>query len=107
MNKKEMVDYIADNSGDKLTKKQAELALDLLSDCWENTLKKGDKVQWVGVVSMEPAGRNARTGRNPQTGKEIEIPEKVVPKVKPGSRLEDAVEGLPVEKYLKKKKADK
>jgi len=107
MNKQDMIDYIADNSEGKLTKKQAEQAIDLLGDSWESALKKGDKIQWVGIAAIEPVGREARNGRNPQSGKAMVIPEKVVPKIKPGKRLETAVESLPVADYKKKKKEDK
>ncbi|MBN2481334.1 MAG: HU family DNA-binding protein, partial [Bacteroidales bacterium] len=54
-------------------------------------LKKGDRVALVGFGSFSVAKRSARTGRNPQTGKEIKIPAKKVVKFKAGSDLADVV----------------
>jgi DNA-binding protein HU-beta len=54
-------------------------------------LKKGDRIALVGFGSFSVSERSARTGRNPQTGKEIQIPAKKVVKFKAGSDLTDAV----------------
>ena len=55
--------------------------------------KKKDKVQLIGFGTFETAKRAARTGKNPQTGKEIKIPASVAPKFKPGKALKDLVNG--------------
>ncbi|MBH9787557.1 HU family DNA-binding protein, partial [Clostridioides difficile] len=52
---------------------------------------KGDKVQLIGFGNFEVRERAARKGRNPQTGKEIEIAASKVPAFKPGKALKDAV----------------
>jgi DNA-binding protein HU-beta len=104
MNKNDLVQFISENSEDKLSKKQSELALDLLWDGVVEALKKGDKVQLVGNITIEPVGRAERKGHNPQTNEDITIPAKMGVKLKPGKRLESAVEGLNVADYLKKKK---
>ena len=54
-------------------------------------IKKGDKVQLVGFGTFEVREKNARTGRNPQTGATIEIPASTVPAFKAGKALKDAV----------------
>ena len=54
-------------------------------------MKKGDKVQLIGFGTFEVRNRAARKGRNPQTGKEIEIAASKVPAFKPGKALKDAV----------------
>ena len=56
-----------------------------------NALKKGDKVTLVGFGTFSVAKRAARKGRNPQTGKEINIAAKKVAKFKAGSELAHAV----------------
>jgi DNA-binding protein HU-beta len=54
-------------------------------------LKKGDKLTLTGFGTFSVAKRRARTGRNPQTGKEIKIPATRVAKFKPGNLLKSAV----------------
>jgi DNA-binding protein HU-beta len=89
MNKAELIDAIA--SGADLTKADAKKALDAFIDATSGALKKGDRVALVGFGSFSVASRSARTGRNPQTGKEIKIAAKKVVKFKAGSELADVV----------------
>jgi DNA-binding protein HU-beta len=89
MNKAQLIDAIAAKSG--LTKADAKKALDGFIDATGEALKGGDRVALVGFGSFSVAKRSARTGRNPQTGKEITIPEKSVVKFKAGSELSDNV----------------
>ena len=90
MNKAELLDAIASSAG--ITKADAKKALDAFIDATSKALKKGDRVALVGFGSFSVAKRSARTGRNPQTGKEITIPAKKVVKFKAGSELADAVQ---------------
>lgn len=85
MNKSDLINKIADDA--KLTKVQAQAALNSFLEASADTLKKGDKVILVGFGTFSVASRAARTGRNPQTGKEIKIAAKKVVKFKPGSEL--------------------
>ena len=63
-----------------------------LIDCCEaKKLKKGEKIQLVGFGTFEVTERAARTGKNPQTGKEIKIAACKAPKFKAGKALKDAV----------------
>ena len=89
MNKAELVDAISANA--KLTKADAGRALEAAVDAIEKTLKKGDRIALVGFGSFTIAKRAARTGRNPQTGKEIKIAAKKVVKFKAGSELSKRV----------------
>ena len=89
MNKSELIDAMAKESG--LSKKDTEKALKAFTDTVTATLKKKDKVQLVGFGSFETKKRAARTGRNPQTGKEIKIKASVAPAFKAGKALKDAV----------------
>ncbi len=89
MNKNELVSAMAANSG--LSKADAKKALDAFISSTSNALKSGDKISLVGFGSFSVQKRNARTGRNPQTGKEIKIAAKNVVKFRPGSELSTAV----------------
>ncbi|WP_088655543.1 HU family DNA-binding protein [Geofilum rhodophaeum] len=89
MNKAQLIDAIAAESS--LSKADAKKALDAFLTVTGDALKKGDRVTLVGFGSFGVSERSARTGRNPQTGKEITIPAKKVIKFKAGSELTDAV----------------
>ena len=89
MNKAELIDAIASNAG--LSKADAKKALDGFVDATTSALKKGDRISLVGVGSFSVSKRAARTGRNPQTGKEIKIAAKNVVRFKAGSDLSSKV----------------
>lgn len=90
MNKAQLIDAMADKAG--LTKADAKKALDAFIDVTSEALKADDRVALVGFGSFSISSRSARTGRNPQTGKEISIPAKKVVKFKSGSELSDSVQ---------------
>jgi DNA-binding protein HU-beta len=85
MNKAELIDAIAADA--KITKADAKKALDSFVTATTKALKKGDRVALVGFGSFSVTKRAARTGRNPQTGKEIKIAAKKVVKFKTGAEL--------------------
>jgi DNA-binding protein HU-beta len=89
MTKAELVARMAKDAS--ITKAAAAKALDGVIDGIAKALKKGDSVTLVGFGTFSVAKRKARIGRNPQTGKEIKIPAKRVPKFKPGTDLKRAV----------------
>lgn len=89
MNKAELIDAISSQS--KLSKADAGRALDATIDAINKSLKKGEKIGLVGFGSFSVAKRAARTGRNPQTGKEIKIAAKKVVKFKAGAELAGTV----------------
>ena len=89
MNKTELVAAIAEKA--EISKKDAEKALGAFTDVVADTLKNGDKIQLVGFGTFEVTERAARTGKNPQTGKEIKIAACKAPKFKAGKALKDAV----------------
>lgn len=74
-----------------LTKADSKKALDAFVKATSNALSAGDRVALVGFGSFSVSTRAARTGRNPQTGKELKIAAKKVVKFKPGNDLADAV----------------
>ena len=86
MNKSDLIDKIAHDA--KLTKVQATAAVDSFMAATQQALKKGDKLILVGFGTFSVTKRAARKGRNPQTGKEINIPAKKVVKFKAGSGLQ-------------------
>lgn len=89
MNKTELVSAVATQA--ELTKEDAKKAVDALIETISNTLSKEEKIQLVGFGTFEVRERAARTGRNPQTGEEIQIAASKVPAFKPGKELKEAV----------------
>ena len=89
MNKAELIDAIASEAG--LSKADAKKALDGFVAATANALKAGDRISLVGFGSFSVSKREARTGRNPQTGKEIKIAAKNVVRFKAGAELSSSV----------------
>ena len=89
MNKTELIDAIAKSAD--ITKSDAGKALAGIIGAILGTLAKDDSVTLIGFGTFSVSERAARTGRNPQTGKEIKIAAKKVAKFKPGKALADAV----------------
>ena len=89
MNKAQIIDAMADASG--ISKADAKKALDGFIDATSTALKSGDRVAMVGFGSFSVSKSAARTGRNPQTGKEIKIAAKNVVKFKAGADLSGSV----------------
>ena len=89
MNKSELIDGMAEHAG--ITKAAAKKALESFLGNVEGSLKSGSRVSLVGFGSWSVSKRNAREGRNPQTGKTIKIAAKNVVKFKAGSDLADSV----------------
>lgn len=73
------------------TKKEAQAAIDCVFSSITTALKKKDTVTLVGFGTFKVEQRKARKGRNPQTGKEIEIKAMTVAKFVPGKALKDAI----------------
>lgn len=89
MNKAELVEAMASEAG--LSKADAKKALDAFINTTTKALKKDDRVALVGFGSFSVSKRAARKGRNPQTGKEINIKAKKVVKFKAGADLQSKV----------------
>ncbi|UTF60572.1 nucleoid-associated protein HU-beta [Gilvimarinus sp. DA14] len=89
MNKTELIEAIAASAD--ISKAAAGRALDAVVDGITDSLKKGDQVVLVGFGTFSVKERAARTGRNPQTGAEIQIAAAKVPSFKAGKALKDAV----------------
>ena len=95
MNKEELVQEISKKA--KVTQKEAAEVLGSLVETIQKTVSKGEKVTLVGFGTFEARKRAARTGRNPQTGKEIKIAAKTVPAFSAGKNFK--VLGQQTEQY--------
>jgi DNA-binding protein HU-beta len=89
VNKSQLIDKIA--AGADISKAAAGRALDAVIASVTESLKEGDDVALVGFGSFTVRERSARTGRNPQTGKEIKIAAAKVPAFRAGKALKEAV----------------
>ncbi len=88
MNKADLVNEVAKVVK---TKKEAQAAVDSVFSTITNALKKGDAVTLVGFGTFKVQERKARQGRNPQTGAQIFIEARKVPKFVAGKALKDGV----------------
>ena len=89
MNKTELIDQIATSA--EISKAAAARALDATVEAVKSALKAGDSVSLIGFGTFAVGERAARTGRNPRTGKALNIKAAKVPKFRPGKGLKDAV----------------
>lgn len=89
VNRTELVAAVAEKAG--LPKTQADAALKAFEEVLVESLAKGEAVKITGLLSVERVERAARTGRNPRTGEEIQIPAGFGVKVSAGSALKKAV----------------
>lgn len=88
MNKSQLIDKIAADAD--ISKAAAGRALDAFTAAVTDELKAGGSVALVGFGTFQVRERAARTGRNPQTGAEIQIAAAKVPAFKAGKALKDA-----------------
>jgi DNA-binding protein HU-beta len=88
MNKGDLINELANVLN---TKKDAQIAVDCVIETIKKALKNKDAVTLIGFGTFKVENRKARKGRNPQTGEEINIAAKSVPKFLPGKALKDAV----------------
>ncbi|MBA4417374.1 MAG: DNA-binding protein HU [Syntrophus sp. (in: bacteria)] len=100
MTKAEIVEKISKET--KVTKSVAAKAFGVVIDSVKEALQKGEKVSVVGFGTFSVVARKARKGRNPQTGKEIKIAAKKVPKFTAGKNLKDTVNVVVKAKAKKK-----
>ncbi|MDR2996460.1 HU family DNA-binding protein [Bacillus cereus] len=89
MNKTELTKVVADKA--ELTQKDAATATQAVLDAITTALVNEEKVQILGFGTFEVRERSARTGRNPQTGEEMQIAASKAPAFKAGKELKEAV----------------
>ncbi|HEK9102296.1 HU family DNA-binding protein [Bacillus pfraonensis] len=89
MNKTELIKNVAQTA--EISQKEATVVVQSVVEAITNTLAAGEKVQLIGFGTFEVRERAARTGRNPQTGEEMQIAASKVPAFKAGKELKEAV----------------
>ncbi|MED2800914.1 HU family DNA-binding protein [Bacillus thuringiensis] len=89
MNKIELTKVVAEKA--VLTQKDAAGATQAVLDTITSALANEEKVQILGFGTFEVRERSARTGRNPQTGEEMQIAASKRPAFKAGKELKEAV----------------
>lgn len=89
MNKTELVEQVAKQAD--ISKAAAAKAVNAFTDSITAALKEGDTVTLIGFGTFTVTKREARTGRNPQTGKEIKIAARKAPGFRAGKALKDAL----------------
>jgi DNA-binding protein HU-beta len=91
MTKTDIVAKVAEEV--KISKAAAGKALEVITDSITQAIRKGERVSLIGFGTFSVSQRKARKGRNPQTGKEIKIAAKKVPKFSAGAILKAAAQG--------------
>lgn len=76
----------------QITQKDTEFAVKTILDAMSDALARGHRIEIRGFGSFSVTRRPPRMGRNPRTGEQVPIPEKLVPHFKPGKALREAVE---------------
>lgn len=107
LNKAQLVDAVAENTG--LKKTDIEKCLKGFVDAISDELANGGSVTLIGFGTFKVSKREARQGIKPGSSETIEIPAKTVAKFKPGKTLADKVnaDAQPAEKPAAKKSAKK
>ena len=90
MNKRDLIDAISSQIGDKKT---ATEAVNAVLDTIQKTVARGDKVAITGFGVFEKQVRPARTARNPATGAAVKVPKTSVPKFRAGADFKAMVNG--------------
>ena len=98
MNKSELIEIVAKEAD--LSKAAAGKALEAFTAAIVKAVSKGDTATLIGFGTFKSSKRAARTGRNPQTGKELKIAATTVPRFTAGAGFKAAVAG---KKAAKKK----
>ena len=91
MNQGDLADAVAEATGAK--RAEAARVVEAVLDAIRDGLKRGEKVGISGFGSFEAARREARRGRNPQTGEQVQVPASTSVRFKPGKGLKDALNG--------------
>jgi integration host factor subunit beta len=91
MTRSDLVALLADRFG-QLTQRDTELAVKTILDAMTDALAHGHRIEIRGFGSFSISRRPPRVGRNPRSGDQVTIPEKLVPHFKPGKALREAVD---------------
>jgi integration host factor subunit beta len=91
MNRSDLVARLADRFS-QLTQRDAEFAVKTILDAMSDSLARGHRIEIRGFGSFSISRRPPRMGRNPRSGEQVLIPEKLVPHFKPGKALREGVD---------------
>lgn len=91
MTRSDLVALLAERFG-QLTHRDAEFAVKTMLDAMSDALARGHRIEIRGFGSFSISRRPPRVGRNPRSGEQVTIPEKLVPHFKPGKALREAVD---------------
>lgn len=91
MTKADIIRILAEQVG--LTRREAAEVLSVVLDGVVGAIRAGEKVELRGFGSFRTRKRQARAGRNPRTGAQVQVPPKVVPYFKPGKQLREVLGG--------------
>ena len=89
MNRSELAAAVAEKTD--ILKKDSEKLVSAVFEAMTEALENGERIQVLGFGSFEVRERAAHTGRNPQTGEEIELPASRTVQFKTGKFLKDAI----------------
>lgn len=87
MTKSELIERVFEKVNDNFSMRDVEVVVNTLFDGIKESLKEGDKVEIRGFGSFRVKQRRPRKGRNPKSGKVIDIPQKRVPFFRVGKEL--------------------
>ena len=90
MTKAELTEALVEKI-DRITKKEAELIVNVVLKSISDSLASGDKVELRGFGSFKIKERRSREGRNPKTGEKVSVEAKKVPYFKAGKELRERV----------------
>jgi integration host factor subunit beta len=91
MTRSDLVAQLAERFG-QLAQRDAELAVKTMLDAMSDALARGHRIEIRGFGSFSINRRPPRVGRNPRSGAQVAIPEKLVPHFKPGKALRESVD---------------
>jgi integration host factor subunit beta len=97
MTRSDLVTLLAERFA-QLTQRDTEFAVKAILDAMSDALARGHRIEIRGFGSFSVSRRPPRVGRNPRSGEQVVIPEKLVPHFKPGKALRESVDAqAPVE----------
>ena len=89
MTKSQLIENLSEKLPESLSKKDAELIVNIIFRDMSEALKNGEKIEIRGLGSFKVITRKARIGRNPKTGEKVEVHEKKAVFFKPGKELKE------------------
>jgi integration host factor subunit beta len=90
MNKSDLMAALA--AKENLTEKQATKIIKLIFNGFTDTMKKGDRIEIRGFESFTVREYKSYKGRNPKTGKTVDVRPKKLPYFKVGKELKGLVD---------------